>query len=186
MKIEKVTPADAEKLLEIYAPYVIETAITFEYTPPSVEEFRRRIESFSAKLPYLKAVDESGNVIGYAYAAPFKSRPAYDWCVETTIYIRKENRQQNVGNQLYTALENSLKKLGILNMNAFIAQSDVQTPFLTNASEKFHKKMGFTQVAKWHNCGYKFGAWFNIIGMEKFIGDHASNPPKVQFGEWKI
>ena len=83
MKIEKVSTADAEKLLAIYAPYVEETAISFEYEVPSVDVFRNRIEQISAKYPYIKAVVD-GKIAGYAYAAGFKDRKAYDWSVETT------------------------------------------------------------------------------------------------------
>lgn len=90
MKIEKVSTADAEELLAIYAPYVEETAISFEYEVPSVDEFRNRIEQISAKYPYIKAVVD-GKIAGYAYAAGFKDRKAYDWSVETTIYIRKDD-----------------------------------------------------------------------------------------------
>ena len=83
MKIEKVSTADAEELLAIYAPYVEETAISFEYEVPSVDEFRNRIEQISAKYPYIKAVVDE-KIAGYAYAAGFKDRKAYDWSVETT------------------------------------------------------------------------------------------------------
>ena len=89
MHIEKAAPQDAAALLEIYAPYVEHTAITFEYAVPSLEEFRERIETISARYPYLKAVDEDGTVLGYAYATAFKSRAAYDWSVETTVYVRQ-------------------------------------------------------------------------------------------------
>ena len=87
MKIEKVTVEDAEELLEIYAPYVENTAITFEYDVPSKDEFEERIKNISAKYPYIKAVHE-GKIVGYAYAASFKDRRAYDWSVETTIYVK--------------------------------------------------------------------------------------------------
>ena len=113
MKIEKVSTADAEKLLAIYAPYVEETAISFEYEVPSVDVFRNRIEQISAKYPYIKAVVD-GKIAGYAYAAGFKDRKAYDWSVETTIYIRKDCRQMGLGKALYENLEKLLKEMGIL------------------------------------------------------------------------
>ena len=81
MRIERVLPGDAEALLEIYAPYVEETAISFEYTVPTVSEFRRQIAEISAKFPYIKAVDGDGTILGYAYAGTFKARQAYDWNV---------------------------------------------------------------------------------------------------------
>ena len=90
MKIERVTTSDAEELLAIYAPYVTGTAISFETEVPSVEEFRGRIEKISSKYPYIKAVDEDNKILGYAYAGTFKERSAYDWSVETTVYIRQD------------------------------------------------------------------------------------------------
>lgn len=87
MKIERVTKEDAGELLGIYAPYVEETAVSFEYEVPSVDEFAERISNISAKYPYIKAVDDDGVILGYAYAGAFKTRAAYDWSVETTIYI---------------------------------------------------------------------------------------------------
>ena len=107
--VERVTEEDAAGLLEIYGPYVLETAISFEYQVPSLEEFRERIRTISAKYPYLKAVDEQGKILGYAYAGTFKSRTAYDWAVETTIYVRRECRGMGVGRQLYESLEQALK-----------------------------------------------------------------------------
>lgn len=90
MKIEMVSLTDASELLEIYAPYVKETAISFEYDVPSVEEFKDRIENISAKYPYIKALDDKNKIIGYAYAGSFKVRKAYDWSVETTVYVENQ------------------------------------------------------------------------------------------------
>ena len=111
MKIEKVTVEDAEELLEIYAPYVENTAITFEYDVPSKDEFEERIKNISVKYPYIKAVHE-GKIVGYAYAASFKDRRAYDWSVETTIYVKtsevsiKEEKDETpkTGIENYTAI----------------------------------------------------------------------------------
>ena len=86
VKIRTATENDAEALLEIYEPYVRETAITFEYEVPSAEEFRSRIRNTLLKYPYL-VVEQDGEIIGYAYAGPFHDRPAYDWAVETSIYV---------------------------------------------------------------------------------------------------
>ena len=86
---------DAEELLEIYAPYVRETAITFEYEVPSLEEFKDRMRQTMKKYPYLVA-EQNGEILGYSCAGAFKGRAAYDWAVETTIYIRKD--RQKTGN----------------------------------------------------------------------------------------
>lgn len=181
MKIENVKVEDAVELLKIYAPYVEETAISFEYEVPSPEEFSERIRNISSKYPYIKAVDEKGNILAYAYASAFKGRAAYDWSVETTIYVKKENRQVGIGRQLYRKLEKLLKEMGILNMNACIAMPKGADPHLTDASVRFHKKLGFQLVGTFHNSGYKFNTWYDMVWMEKMIGSHNENQKPVAF-----
>ena len=178
MTIEKVTIEDAEELLAIYAPYVRDTAVSFEYVVPSVEEFADRILQISAKYPYIKAV-EDGKIIGYAYANTFKGRKAYDWSVETTVYVRKDAKRNGTGRRLYECLEQSLRKMGVLNMNACIASAKVDDEFLTNDSMYFHSRMGFTEVGRFHNSGYKFGRWYDMIWMEKMLGEHTESPASV-------
>ena len=187
MTIEKVSVCDAEELLKIYAPYVEKTAISFEYEVPSVEEFQGRIRDISAKYPYIKVVD-NGEILGYAYATSFKGRRAYDWSVETTVYVREDSKRKGIGKKLYDALENSLKEMGILNLNACIAylSGDKTDDNLTNDSYNFHNKLGYSLVGTFHDSGYKFGKWYDMIWMEKMIGDHDGNPESVKFGNWDI
>lgn len=183
--IARVTVSDAEELLEIYAPYVRNTAISFEYEVPSVEEFRDRIGRISGRYPYIKAV-EDGQAIGYAYADCFKGRKAYDWSVETTIYVRKDSCRSGIGRLLYDRLEQSLADMGVLNMNACIASPVGKSPYLTDDSLRFHHAMGFTEVGCFHNSGYKFDQWFDMVWMEKMIGEHNQTVREVRFGDWKI
>ena len=102
-------PSDAARLVEIYAPYVTDTAITFEYEVPSVEEFRGRIEKTLEKYPYIVA-EQNGRILGYAYASAFARRAAYNWSVELSIYLDMEIRRQGIGGRLYKALEEILKE----------------------------------------------------------------------------
>lgn len=183
MTVEKVTIKDAEELLQIYAPYVKETAISFEYEVPSVEEFADRIHHISSRYPYIKAVGD-GKILGYAYASSFKGRKAYDWSVETTIYVRQDCKRQGVGRRLYENLETALKSMGILNMNACIASPATEDAHLTDDSYYFHRQMGFTLVGRFHKSGYKFDTWYDMIWMEKMIGDHEGAAKAVRFGEW--
>jgi len=183
--IERVTKEDASELLEIYGPYVTETAISFEYEIPSVEEFEKRIEDISCKYPYIKAIVD-GRIAGYAYATAFKGRKAYDWSVETTIYLRPEYRRRGIGTTLYKQLEKSLVAMGILNMNACIASPKENSNYLTDDSEKFHTSIGFERVGCFHNSGFKFDRWFDMIWMEKMIGDHIDSPKQVDFGKWEL
>lgn len=171
--------SDADDLLKIYEPYVINTAITFEYDVPSENEFRERISNTLKRYPYLVA-EVGETIVGYAYVGSFHSRAAYQWGVETSIYVKDDMRGRGIGKALYTELENVLKKMGILNLNACIASPDKEDEYLTNASEKFHQSMGFNKVAESHMCGFKFGRWYNIIWMEKMIGEHTDSPLPVK------
>ncbi|SFA97703.1 phosphinothricin acetyltransferase [Acetitomaculum ruminis DSM 5522] len=186
VKIELVTHKDANDLLAIYAPYVKETAITFEYEVPSVEEFKERIINISSKYPYIKLLDENGMILGYAYASSFKGRTAYDWAVECSIYIKKEAKGQGFGRLLYEKLEKLLKEMGILNMYACIAIPDKEDEYLTFDSVKFHEKLAFKRVGYFEKCGYKFNRWYNMIWMEKILGTHHENVKKVEFGHFTL
>lgn len=183
LTIERVNTKDTKELLEIYAPYVENTAVSFEYAVPSIEEFKGRIEQISSKFPYIKAV-EDGKIVGYAYANSFKGRKAYDWSVETTIYVKPDCRQSGIGRKLYEQLERSLKGMGILNMNACIACPAKESFHLNDDSIRFHTAMGFLEVGKFHDSGYKFNEWFDMIWMEKIIGEHDVKQPDVKFGDW--
>ena len=169
---------DAERLLEIYDYYVKNTAITFEYTTPTLEEFRGRMEKTMQKYPYLVA-EKDGVIAGYAYAGAFVGRAAYDWSCETSIYLDKNARRCGIGKTLYAALEKELKEMGILNMYACIGYPAEEDEYLTKNSADFHSHIGFTQVGEFHKCGYKFGRWYNMIWMEKIIGEHKKDQAPV-------
>jgi L-amino acid N-acyltransferase YncA len=181
MNIEKVTLDDVAELLSIYEPYVTNTAITFEYDVPALEEFQERIAKISSKYPYIKAV-EQGEILGYAYAHAFRERRAYDWSVETTIYVKQGSHRRGIGTSLYRELEQRLKRMGILNMNACIAVVAKEDEHLTGASCRFHESMGFTPAGRFHNAGYKFQKWYDIVWMEKLLGEHSAFPQDVKFG----
>ena len=108
---------DAEELLALYTPYVTDTVITFEYEVPSLEEFKDRMRQTMRKYPYLVA-EQNGEILGYSCAGAFKGRAAYDWAVETTIYIRKDRQKTGVGKKLYEALEKVLHAQNICNLYA--------------------------------------------------------------------
>lgn len=175
MTIELVQEEDAEALAAIYRPYVEKTAITFEYQAPSAEEFKARIRHTLERYPYLKAV-EDGKILGYCYAGPFKGREAYDWSVETSIYVAAASHRKGVGRQLYQALEEKLKRQGVVNVNACIAYPVTEDPYLTRDSYYFHSRMGYQLAGRFHQCAYKFDRWYDMIWMEKFIGDHTDHP----------
>lgn len=169
--VRTASPEDASEILDIYAPYVENTAITFEYDVPDLNEFRQRIVNTLKKYPYIVAV-EDGKIVGYAYAGTFKARAAYDRSVETSIYIKTDERGKGIGKMLYNELESRLKEQGILNLNACISWIDTPDEYLTHQSPEFHARLGYTRCAHFHKCGYKFGKWFDMIWMEKMIGEH--------------
>jgi len=179
--IRLATLNDAERLLEIYAPYVTDTAITFEYDIPTLEDFRGRIENTLRKYPYL-VLEESTEgaapiIVGYAYASAFKGRAAYNWSVETSIYLEESAQGKGYGKALYNALEIELEKQNISNVNACIAYAKENSTHLTNASMHFHEVLGYTLVGRFHNCAYKFGEWYDMIWMEKMISGHPDDAP---------
>ncbi len=183
MNIRLATEEDAESLLEIYAPYVKETAVTFEYEVPTVEEFQGRIRETLKIYPYYVA-ELDGKIAAYAYASAFKERKAYDWAAETSIYVKKNLRRSGIGSALLSNLESTLARQNILNANACIAQTDGPDEHLTNASIYFHEKEGYRLVGKFHSCGYKFNRWYNMVWMEKMLGEHKKNQsPFIPFSK---
>ena len=168
MDIRSAKTEDAERLLEIYAYYVDNTAISFEYGVPSLQEFKQRIEHTLEKYPYL-VLTEDGVIRGYAYAGVFKARAAYDHCCEMTIYLDHESKGKGYGRALYEALEKELADMGIKNLYACIGDPIEEDEYLTKDSERFHKHMGYEKVGEFHRCGYKFDRWYNMIWMEKII-----------------
>lgn len=169
--VRMARPEDAPDLLSIYAPYVRDTSVTFEYEVPDVEEFRARILRTLTRYPYLAACQD-GRIIGYAYVSPFKERAAYSWAVETSIYVDRDCHGAGAGSALHRALEEILRRQHILNMNACIV-------FPNPESISFHEKQGYHKVAHFSRCGYKQGKWWDMIWMEKFLGEHPARPLPV-------
>ena len=164
VSVREASIEDAAELLEIYRPYVEHTDVSFEYVTPSVQEFAGRIAHTLERYPYLVAQNDEGEILGYAYASAFKSREAYDWSVELSIYVKDNMHRQGVGRQLYEELEKILYRQNICNLCACIAY-----PYPD--SEKFHEKMGYKTVAHFHKSGFKAGKWVDMIWMEKALRD---------------
>lgn len=182
-KEQKVTvraaqPEDAQELLAIYAPYVEKTAITFEYEVPGLSEFQERIRNTLKKYPYL-AAESDGEILGYAYTGPFVGRAAYGWSAEVSIYLRGDRKRMGIGAKLYHALEGISRAQNITNLNACIGYTEREDEYLTNDSARFHERMGYDMVGVFHKCGYKFGKWYDMVWMEKMIGEHKRNPDPV-------
>ncbi len=178
--IRTATTADAQAMLGIYAWYVENTAITFETETPSLDDFKRRIERVLTRYPWLVVENDTGSIIGYAYAGAFVGRAAYDWSAETSIYLQHDTRRKGLGRELYEALEGILRRMGIRNLNACIGTTDSENdPHLTNGSVFFHQKLGYVMVGKFHKCGFKFDTWYDMVWMEKMIGAHDGTPGSI-------
>lgn len=168
MKIRLATTDDAAAIRKIYEPYVLNTAITFEYEVPTVEEFERRIRNTLEEYPYLVAI-ENDEIVGYAYASQFHPRAAYKHSAELSIYIDKDSRKSGIGKSLYLELIEILKRQNVYTLHACVAYADRPDEHLTNDSVAFHEKMGFTVVGKHTDCGYKFGRWYSMVWMDMKI-----------------
>ena len=180
LRITVATSADAADIATIYAPYVQDTAITFEYDAPDAREMAARIERIGATHPWLIARDATGAALGYAYASPYYGRAAYAWCVETSIYVNHEARGRGVGTALYQELERALTTQGILNLYACVATTDAPDAHLDNGSVTFHERRGSREIGHFPNCGYKFGRWYDTVWMERDLGDHTLPQPAVR------
>ena len=183
IRIRAATTADAEQLLAIYAPYVSKTAITFEYETPSLAAFQERIENTLKRYPYIVA-EKNGEILGYAYTGAFVGRAAYDWAAEVSIYLKESRRGIGLGRKLYGALEELSKAQHILNLNACIGYPEHEDTYLTRNSVQFHAHLGYAIVGRFHKCGYKFGTWYDMVWMEKLLGEHPDVPaPLIPFPE---
>ena len=169
--IRMATLADVPQILEIYRPYVENTAISFEYTAPTPEAFAKRFLAITEQFAWL-VWEEDGKILGYAYGSlPFE-RAAYGWCAEASIYLRPEAHRKGIGKQLYAALEDILRRQGYRKVYAIITTAN-------EASVKFHEAAGYRHTATMPDCGYKFGNWYGTVWMEKQLSDDLSptRPP---------
>ena len=173
IEIRDASISDAPEILKIYDYYVSNTAVSFEYVTPSLAEFEDRMRNTLKRYPYLVILKE-GRIAGYSYAGPFKARAAYDHSCEVTIYLEKNCRKCGMGRLLSEALEERLRKLGILNLYACIAYPRGEDPYLTTNSADFHAHMGYTKAGEFHQCGRKFDRWYDMVWMEKMIGEHGN------------
>lgn len=169
MKIRLVTPEDAESVAAIYAPIVLKTTISFEWDPPSAEDFRARMTKTLVKYPWFVAIDESEKVAGFVYASGHRDPPSYQWSVNTSVFIREDARGQGVGTALYAELFKQLVSLGYYRAFAGVA---LPNP----ASVALHESLGFRPVGVYEGVGFKFGAWRDVGWWQKELQTPASHP----------
>ena len=159
MSVRPATVQDVPRILEIYGPYVKNTAISFEYKVPSLEEFTQRFLRITAWFPWL-VWEEDGVILGYAYGSRPFERAAYQWSAEASIYLCPDAWGKGIGKKLYAALEQLLRSQGYRKVYAIITTAN-------EASVSFHRAVGYRHTATMPDCGYKFGKWYGTVWMEK-------------------
>jgi len=162
---------DVPAITAIYAHHVLHGTGTFETEPPSIADMRtRRADVLSKGLPYLVA-EQDGKIAGFAYGNWFKPRPAYRYSVEDSIYLAPDQHGQGLGRALLAELLARCEAVGIRKVMAIVGDS-------ANAgSIGVHQALGFTQVGTIDACGWKFGAWRDIVIMQKTLGLGDTQPP---------
>ena len=167
--IRFANPDDAGRILKIYAPYITDTVISFEYDVPSLADFTARVERISGKYPYI-VYERDGVVVGYAYASPYIERAAYDYTVDLSVYVDAAYCGQNIGECLYASLLDILAKQGFYNAYACITATNQN-------SLNFHKRMGFTDAGTHPLAGFKHGKWLDVCWYYKRL-QADTNPPQ--------
>lgn len=179
IKIRYAQIKDAKRMLNIYSQYVKNTTVSSEYKPPDIKEFCKRIENYMQKTPWL-VCEIDDKIVGYCYASMFKIRSAYQWSVETSIYVSQDFHRFGIATALYTAIFEILYIQGYYNIYVSITSSNKK-------SIKFHKSMGFNVSGVYKNCMYKFGKWHDVIYMNKTLRKHDKSPrPTIKLKDVKI
>ena len=166
--IRLATPDDAPGVQAIYAPVVRETAISFELEPPTVEEIRKRIVKTLERWPWLVCEHNDG-ILGYVYASEHRSRPAYQWSVDVSVYVHANARRAGVGQALYRSLFSLLTLQGF-----YHAYAGITLP--NPASVGLHESLGFQPVGIYRTVGYKLGAWHDVGWWQLILQEHVSPP----------
>jgi phosphinothricin acetyltransferase len=162
--------SDAARVADIYRPAVEGSFISFEEVAPDVTEMRSRMEKVLERLPWLVAEDESGPVVGYAYASPHRERAAYRWSVDISVYVDPARRRRGIGRLLYDELLERLRGLGYLNVYAGVT---LPNP----ASVALHEAIGLRRIGVYERVGYKLGEWRDVAWFGMRLGEPAADPP---------
>lgn len=155
VSVRAATPDDAGAIRSIYAPFIEQTAITFHTVVESVEDYRSMIDTGLREYPWYVAVDDDGQIVGYAHASQHHPRQAYRWSVNATIYLRADCHGQGIGRRLYAQLFATLKRQGFRMVHAGITMPN-------EASRRIHESFGFTYVGTFPAAGFKLGVWKDV------------------------
>ncbi|HLZ85573.1 MAG TPA: arsinothricin resistance N-acetyltransferase ArsN1 family B [Caulobacteraceae bacterium] len=167
LEVRIARESDAAALAAIYAPIVTQTAISFETTPPSVEEMAERVRATLRTHPFLVA-DRGDEVAGYAYAGAHRARAAYQWSTDVTVYVAANARRGGIARRLYAALLATLEAQGF-----HAAFAGIALPY--DPSVAVHEAVGFEPLGVYHEVGFKLGRWHDVGWWRR--GLSASTPP---------
>ncbi|MEF2071536.1 GNAT family N-acetyltransferase [Consotaella aegiceratis] len=170
--LRPASPADIPAITAIYREAVLHGTASYELTPPDEAEMRRRFEGLIADgYPYIVAVDAEGGVLGYAYAGPFRTRPAYRWSVEDSVYLAPAAQGRGLGGLLLDRLLELCRENGFRQMIAVIGGSD-HFP-----SIRLHERAGFEHIGVFKASGFKHGRWLDTVLMQLALGPGATTDP---------
>lgn len=176
--IRAASEADLPRITEIYRDAVLNGTATYELEPPSLTEMQGRYRALRAKgYPFLVATDDAGTVLGYAYAGPFRARPAYRFIVEDSIYVAPQAKGRGIGMALMRKLIDEVRRLGFRQFVAVIGDGTPQSP-----SVRLHEKLGFRHTGTLRGSGYKHGRWLDTAFMQLEMNGGANRPPDP--GSW--
>ncbi|SFP71769.1 phosphinothricin acetyltransferase [Geodermatophilus dictyosporus] len=170
--VRDATDGDAAACAAVYAPYVTGTAVSFEAEPPSPAEMRRRIAAAQESHAWL-VLEEDGRVVGYAYGGPFRTRTAWQWSCEVSVYLEPGRRRGGGGRALYGALLQRLAERGYRT-----AVAGMTLP--NEASEAFHRALGFRPVGTLPRIGWKDGRWHDVAFAQRALGDDDVPPAPLR------
>ena len=168
MRLRLAESADAPAVAAIYAPYVTASAVSFETEAPDEGEMRSRIDAVAGSYPWIVA-EEDGALLGYAYASAFRSRPAYRFAVETTVYLAHGAEGRGIGRRLYTLLLTTLEAQGFTQAIAAITLPN-------HASLKLHRSLGFAEAGVYTQVGYKLGQWRSVALWQRPLARALEHP----------
>ncbi|MFL5741001.1 MAG: arsinothricin resistance N-acetyltransferase ArsN1 family B [Flavisolibacter sp.] len=174
MEVRIAAPADAPAIIDIYAPYVLATSISFESEVPSVQEMEKRIDACLTKFPWI-ICELDGKVAGYVYASSHREREAYQWTCECSVYIHPDYKGKGVGSQLYKALFALLTVQGMRTAYAGITLPN-------DASVRIHERLGFEFFALYDHVGYKLHSWHKVGWWKLRLNEYDPAPaPPLKF-----
>lgn len=160
--------SDVPGILEIYAPFILETSVTFEEIVPDETSFWKRIQEIMAELPYL-VCEIDDQIAGYAYASGYRSRASYRWSKEVSVYVHPDFQRRKVADALYTSLNEMVRYQGIADLLAIITMPN-------EPSVAFHEHFGYSKCGEFSKVGYKLNQWQNVGWFELFLQDENEAP----------